>query len=56
MSNWLHVDIFHVLFTNLMYIILYSFRMLGNFFEVLNFIWLFLKLNQFICNYIKYDI
>ena len=47
-SNRLHVDILRFSFMELVYIL--SSKIIGNFHVVLNFNWLFLKLNQFICN------
>ena len=52
--NQLHVDIFSVfLYCNQDYSMNYS-KWIGNFPKVLNFNKLFLKLNQFLCNYTKY--
>ena len=56
-SNRLHVVI--VLLDFLYWLGVYSIdfpRMKRNFLEILNFKWLFLKFERFICNYIQYDI
>ena len=49
-STKLHVDIFRFVFINLRYTFSKSSRLTGSFYDILNFNWLFLKLNQFICN------
>ena len=49
-SNRLHVDILRFFFIKLGYVFIDSSKMIGNFPAVLNFDWLFLKVNWFICN------
>ena len=49
-SNRLHVDIFQFCFHSFEVNSLDSSKMISKFLEVLNFNWLFLLLNQFICN------
>ena len=51
-SNRLHVHILWFSFIKIGIYSMISSRMIGNFPTILNFNWLFLKLNRFICNYL----
>ena len=50
-TGWLHVGIFPFFFHSFEVYSIDSSKRIGNFHSVLNFNWLFLKLNLFICNY-----
>ena len=49
-SNWLHADILRFSFIKLGISSIYSSKLIGNLPAVLDFNWLFLQLNRFICN------
>ena len=53
-SNRLHVVIFRFLFINVKYVLYILLKESIFSFEVLNFNWLFLKINKFACNYTGY--